>query len=557
MGLGVITPDLRAAMQKMFAPQPQNPLYQTQDNQQPDPMGNAIAPGPNPAPSSAPSAPPAQNALFGNSPATSTPTPSAAKPPMSSQQFAAANPDAAKPFMQARPVGSFDRAVNPATSKPYTKEEWQQHIADNPDAADNTWSNRHTDLRRALATLFGGAAEFGGDLNHHPGQGARLFDQWNQQDLAGKQYDANQPKMQAGALNQAYQNYLQQGGEQANIAHTQAETGLIGAQATNLHAPERDKFLAEAQDRIRKGEDGQQVFNEMAVRAPNAFVTRNELLDSIKSAHSMVPQFSVQADKGGRPEFVQTRTGEKVYPDAKGKFADPEMQKQWDSEMQAHQGSLTEEEGKEKRVAAYAADRQAQAFSNQQTAEGRKAAAPHLSEINDAKEQQAQMEQLLSGKMNPASQTAAMFKMIGLEQPSGTHRIMPAEIEGIEHLGGLSDRLKQKLLSWKEGDRFSPDMVPDVLSTAKILSQTKLKTANDNLASNYQNTGYKVPGTDAKGRLDKPEDYADTSAPPAAAASGQANSTATAKVVLGQKVKIKGNELTVTAVHQDGSFDAK
>lgn len=397
--------------------------------------------------------------------------PPAAKPPMSAQDFAAANPDATKPYLQPRPVRDIDTSSHPS-------------------------------LNRAMRSLFAGMAEYG-----RPGEGAEMVNRWHSQDVAQRQYDANQPKMQAGALNQAYQNYLQQGGEQANIAHTQADTGLIGAQATNLHAPERDKFLAEAQDRIRKGEDGQQVFNEMAVRAPNAFVTRNELLDSIKSAHSMVPQFSVQADKGGRPEFVQTRTGEKVYPDAKGKFADPEMQKQWDSEMQAHQGSLTEEEGKEKRVAAYAADRQAQAFSNQQTAEGRKAAAPHLSEINDAKEQQAQMEQLLSGKMNPASQTAAMFKMIGLEQPSGTHRIMPAEIEGIEHLGGLSDRLKQKLLSWKEGDRFSPDMIPDVLSTAKILSQTKLKTANDNLASNYQNTGYKVPGTDAKGRLDKPEDY--------------------------------------------------
>jgi hypothetical protein len=144
-----------------------------------------------------------------------------------------------------------------------------------------------------------------------------------------------------------------------------------------------------------------------------------------------------------------------------------------------------------------------------------------------------------------------MFKMIGLEQPTGTHRIMPAEIEGIEQQGGLSDRLKQKLLNWKEGDRFSPDLIPDVISTAKILSGNKVKTANDNLQSTYRNTGYKVPGSDANGRFDKPADYQQQGA------QGGNQGGVPAKFTVGQPVTIKGKQMTITAVHPDGSFDAK
>jgi hypothetical protein len=143
-----------------------------------------------------------------------------------------------------------------------------------------------------------------------------------------------------------------------------------------------------------------------------------------------------------------------------------------------------------------------------------------------------------------------MFKMIGLEQPTGAHRIMPAEIEGIEQQGGLTDRLKQKLLNWKEGDRFDPDLVPDVVSTAKTLSQNKIKTANDNLESTARIYGYKAPGSDAKGRFDKPTDYAQPQAN-----AGQGGGAP--KIAVGQQVTIKGKSMKVTAVHPDGSFDAQ
>jgi hypothetical protein len=319
--------------------------------------------------------------------------------------------------------------------------------------------------------------------------------------------------MKAGALQEAYKNYLQQQGETSGIQHTQAETHNLQANVPLLQ--HQQQFLDKVRTLKESGKyqnDGD-LFNALLPEAQTVpGLTRQMIVDAINNSKALGPQFSVQADKGGRPEYVQTRSGEKVYPDAQGKFADPEMQKQWESEMGSHQQSISEEEGKEKRVAGYAADRQAQAFSNQQTAEGRKAAQPHLNDINDARNQQDMMQKLTSGKMNPASQTAAMFKMIGLEQPTGTHRIMPAEIEGVEQMGGLSDRLKQKLLNWKQGDRFSPDLIPDLMSTAKILTQNKIKTANDNLESTFRNTGYKVPGTDAKGRLDKPEDYRDTTA---------------------------------------------
>jgi hypothetical protein len=151
MGAPILDPQQQGKW-KLFNQGPQNPLFQTPGTPSPTETASAApAPTPQPAtppatPSQPPAAPSAGNdgaaLLYGQQPAT--------KPPLSSQEFAQSNPDAAKPYMQARPVGDFDK------------------IPEGQPGADS-WANRHNELRRGLASLFAGFAEFG-----RPGAGQAL-----------------------------------------------------------------------------------------------------------------------------------------------------------------------------------------------------------------------------------------------------------------------------------------------------------------------------------------------------------------------------------------------
>lgn len=176
INIGQVDPQ---AMQKLLFGGPQSLLTAPPDAQQPTPQ--APAPGQAPQPGDVAKAMSPQAA------------PADPTKPQSLAEFGAANPDATKAYMPTRPVGDFDK------------------LAEGTPGADS-WGNRHNVLRRLFGTLAAGAAEFGGDLNHHPGQGAQFVDRWAGQDQAQKQFDnpANQEKMKAGALSQAYQTYLGQ-----------------------------------------------------------------------------------------------------------------------------------------------------------------------------------------------------------------------------------------------------------------------------------------------------------------------------------------------------------
>lgn len=418
--------------------------------------------------------------------------PSPAKP-MSSSDFAAANPDAAKAFMPTRPMGDFDK------------------IPDGQPGADS-WGNQHNTLRHVLASLFAGAAEFGGDLNHHPGAGARFSDRWMDQSDAQRQYDnpANQQKMKAGSLNQAYQNYLGQQQQGGDIQHTAAETTNLQQNVPMLQR--QQAFIDKVRTLKESGKysSDDDLFHAVLPEASTIpGMSRQGIVDAINSSKQLGSKYTLTRDPQTQaPIELVDRQGNHYSQSNLPK--DPEAQQMWKDAQTASAGKEKVEENKEGRVATIAANAQARAFQQQELEQGRKAASSSLNDISDAKNQQKMIGDLLTptgGKMNPTAQTAAMFKMIGLEQPTGAHRIMPAEIEGIEQQGGLTDRLKQKLLNWKEGDRFDPDLIPDVVSTAKTLSDNKIKTANDNLEHNATVYGYKVPNSDAKGRLDKPGDY--------------------------------------------------
>lgn len=156
----MIAAQLQDAVKKLFqSGGEQNPLYQ--DSPDPSTVASATPP-PNPAAQPQP---------------TSAPPAAAATPPATTATPAPA------PAVPGRPVGDFDK------------------IPDGQPGADS-WGNRHNVLRHALASLFAGAAEFGGDLNHNPGQGAQFANRWADQTAAQRQYDQNLPAMkQTSALN--------------------------------------------------------------------------------------------------------------------------------------------------------------------------------------------------------------------------------------------------------------------------------------------------------------------------------------------------------------------
>lgn len=358
MGLAALTPNLRNAAQLLFQGAPKNPLYG--DDQQ---QTASAAPSPSSSPAvtqlPAASSPGSDGAalLYGN--------PGAAKPPMSEAEFDKTNPDTTA-YMPRRPVGDFD---------PNTP---------------------HPKLRSALGALFAGMAEFG-----RPGAGFAMANRWADQTAAQRAYDQDLPRMQSGALHQAYQNYLQSGAEQAGIQHTQQETRNLQANVPLLQ--HQQQFLDKVRQLKESGkyQSDQDLFNAVLPEASTVpGMTRQMISDAINSSKALGPQFSVQADKGGRPEYVQTRTGQRIYPDANGKFADPQMQQIWDSEMQAHQQSLGEEENKEKRVAGYAAERQAAAQSFQSEQERLKQAQPRVDTALDADERLSRMEKSYGKALN-------------------------------------------------------------------------------------------------------------------------------------------------------------
>lgn len=275
MGINIGQVDPRA-MQKLLFGGPQSLLTAPPDAQQPTPQASAP-----PDPGQAPQPGAIAKAMPQAAP-TDQPTAAPVPPkPMSQSEFAASNPDM-KAFTPTRPVGDFDKLA------PGTK------------GADS-WGNRHNDLRRVLASLFAGSAEFGGELNHHPGEGAAFTNRWMGQDEAQRQYDnpENQEKMKAGALSQAYQNYLGQQSKSGEIQHTGAETGLVGAQTGNLamNPPGKAEFLKELQGRRSTGaDDPDQLFKEYATRAPYAHATRQEIADVI--GNTPVKPFNFETKEG-------------------------------------------------------------------------------------------------------------------------------------------------------------------------------------------------------------------------------------------------------------------
>jgi hypothetical protein len=404
--------------------------------------------------------------------------------------------------------------------------------------------------RKALMLAFLGLNKFGAGLDHQQNSYADEFlGNELQTEQAQRAWDANQPLLRQQAINAQHAQNLGFEEKAAEIAHTGAETGFVQAQTGNLalNPPGKAEFLKELQDRRRLGaDDPQALFNEYSSRAAYAHTSPADVANIINTTPENAPAFKI-GPQGIREPI--TWHGQQWYgnePNAPQQIKDAATAA-GNVEGKVHQNKLQEQEASRSNL--YVSSELAQKTKNLET--GQKNAMDAVNTINDATTQKDLMGKLLSGQVDPAGQTAAMWKMIGLEQPEGTHRISPQEVSGLEQLGGISDRLKQKLLNWKQGDVFSSDLLPDIKKTADTLLAAKVKTANDQLQSNFETYGYKHPGTGAHGRLDEVQTPAATTTTPAAGAgTQQIQEGSTATGANGHKIKFTGGKWVDAATGQ-------
>jgi hypothetical protein len=269
--------------------------------------------------------------------ASAAPTADAAQTPYGPQQnardqFFAQNPDAAKAYTPARPVGVMS-SLSP--------------------------------VGKGLAAAFAGLAEYGGQRNRNPGQGQHIADKWLQQSLAQRQYDANAPQREAEAKNKAYGTELQNKASEAITQHTQAETGLIGQNLPMQEAAEKEYNDLVGHWQSKDVPNFDAYANAKLQAMPSPIARRIQpLLQNIKQLPQTGKGYSLTM-QDDLPKSVN------VYGKEYDRN-DPELQKlpagaaaaaDFDRAMQAHSTKLTEQEAKDTRVAGHAADRQAAGFT--------------------------------------------------------------------------------------------------------------------------------------------------------------------------------------------------
>lgn len=333
-----------------------------------------LAPDPSQSPASAPGTPGATPSTTGppSVPPSAPPSGSLAQSlqaPEDKGQYLTEHPVA----MPARPRGDFDK------------------IPDGQPGAD-TWGNRHNVLRSVLASLFSGAAEFGGELNHHPGASAPFINRWAGQQDAQRQYDQTQPVLKQNAENASYDQYLGQGAKAADIEHQQQDTENLRENSPAMQR--KAQFLTQLQGDAESGK-----YDPVALKAKylriaqfnRVNVAPEEIETAITGTKPLGSKYSLTRDPGTQaPIELVDRQGN--HYSASNLPKDPEAQQMWNDASTAATNKVTTEENKEKRVAGYAADRQATAFGNQQKMEETKKVQPRIDTALDSDQRLSRME---------------------------------------------------------------------------------------------------------------------------------------------------------------------
>lgn len=398
-------------------------------------------PSPPPAPVQPPTAPPPSGALAAAMPKLA---------PQNSGDYNGQNPEAYKAFMAQRPVGPFDK------------------LAPGTPGADS-WSNRHNDLRHALANVAAGVAEFGGELNHHPGLGTGMQDEWNK--VRGEQanYDnpENQAKLKAGAMKSAYDEYLKQGQSQAEIGKTTAQTGQATA-ATGLSQAETAKTKALTPFEVQSAEQGARTAKT------GADVAEQTAPSKIGEAKSTASKAATEAQQA--PALGKADISAKQAQAASG-FAGAEHSKAETAMLKNAPQGL---EGVQPKFYSKATDALLKTKDEYASAAGQ---ADTMSEfIREAK----------SGNKS-AVRIVPLEGALDIVTSAGTKRINSTEVHQYGSAGNAYDRLVGKIGGIVTGKDISDDVLKDMQAVtdslkgeAKKLHKSKVDAINSTYGSTFK-----------------------------------------------------------------------
>jgi hypothetical protein len=114
---------------------------------------------------------------------------------------------------------------------------------------------------------------------------------------------------------------------------------------------------------------------------------------------------------------------------------------------------------------------------------------------------QSAINQAQSG--NVAAARASLYKLIGVAQPTGTHRVAPTEVTGFQGMGSLPQRWAGSIANALSGDPWTPQMVQDIKAFGDAQGQSARETLNsgiDNVNSLYNtNIGQGLKQQQARG----------------------------------------------------------
>ena len=124
-----------------------------------------------------------------------------------------------------------------------------------------------------------------------------------------------------------------------------------------------------------------------------------------------------------------------------------------------------------------------QAFGNQKDARDKietsvlKPYQDKMTDINMAKTAIAQAAD------NPVAARAAVFKMVGVAQPSGSHRVLPMEFAAFKYPGGLGTQAVEHFNDWLKGSPWTDD----ITQAANAFIDGQAQAAQQNLNSGVDN----------------------------------------------------------------------
>jgi hypothetical protein len=113
---------------------------------------------------------------------------------------------------------------------------------------------------------------------------------------------------------------------------------------------------------------------------------------------------------------------------------------------------------------------------------------PYQDKMSELGELQSAIGQAQSG--NVAAARASLYKLIGVAQPQGTHRVVPTEVSGFQGMGSLPQRWAGSLANALSGDPWTPQMVADI----KSFGDAQAQSARTNLNGGIENVD-KLYGT--------------------------------------------------------------